>query len=138
MFVRNLRAAVTFTKLRVTYKRDILIIRQSKKYQLRLNSLYKLISLICFLSSSISIKSAEIRGRIIDAQRGQPIRGANVFVSPGEIEAQSKDDGRFILLGVPKSEVNIKILNGKKAVLLLCYYHFIADSFPVTFIMKKT
>ena len=109
MFVRNLRAAVTFTKLRVTYKRDILIIRQSKKYQLRLNSLYKLISLICFLSSSISIKSAEIRGRIIDAQRGQPIRGANVFVSPGEIEAQSKDDGRFILLGVPKSEVNIKI-----------------------------
>ena len=57
----------------------------------------------------MSTNSAEIRGRIIDAQRGQPIRGARVCVSPGEIETQSKDNGRFVLRGVPKSEVNIKI-----------------------------
>ena len=88
---------------------DTLTTRQPKIYQSRLNSFYKLVSLLCLFLSSIQANGAEIRGRIIDAQSGQPIRNAKVFVSPAEMETQSNKDGKFILSGIPKSEVEITI-----------------------------
>ena len=88
---------------------DTLTTRQPKIYQSRLNSFYKLVSLLCLFLSSIQANAAEIRGRIIDAQSGQPIRNAKVFVSPAEMETQSNKDGKFILSGIPKSEVDITI-----------------------------
>ena len=87
----------------------MLIILPPTKYQLRLNSLYKLTSSIYLFLLSVWANAAEIRGRIIDAQSGQPIRDAKVFVSPAEMETQSNKDGKFILSGIPKSEVDITI-----------------------------
>ena len=88
---------------------DILTTLQPKIYQSRLNSFYKLVSLLCLFLSSIQANGAEIRGRIIDAQSGQPIRNAKVFISPVEMETRSNKEGKFILSGIPKSEVEITI-----------------------------
>ena len=87
----------------------MLIILPPTKYQLRLNSLYKLTSSIYLFLLSVWANAAEIRGRIIDAQSGQPIRDAKVFVSPVEMETQSNKDGKFVLSGIPKSDVYIII-----------------------------
>ena len=88
---------------------DILTTLQPKIHQSRLNSFYKLASLFCLFLSSVQANAAEIRGRIIEAQSGQPIRNAKVFISPVEMETRSNKEGKFILSGIPKSEVDITI-----------------------------
>ena len=87
----------------------MLIILLPTKYRLGLNSLYKLTSLIYLFLLSVWANATKIRGRIIDAQSGQPIRYAKVFVSPVDMEIQSNKDGKFILSGMPKSDVYIII-----------------------------
>lgn len=82
---------------------------RSACFLLQREALPSCLAVLAGFAPAIAQETGRVTGRVVDASSGAPIQGAQVFVVGSNLGTLSQTDGRYVLLGLPTGDLELRV-----------------------------